>query len=98
MRLCMIGQHIKEEPCAKQRVLLGISSSRFLSVSRGVRLLWGGVGGVPPMRYVYVAPPGADYMLLCYIRTENRDRAGPLSPRGLSRSGRTSLHEPGPLF
>jgi hypothetical protein len=37
MRLSRIGQHIKYEPCAKQRALLGVSSSRFSSVSRGVR-------------------------------------------------------------
>ena len=37
MRLSRIDQYIKEEPCAKQRVLLGVSSSRFSSVSRGVR-------------------------------------------------------------
>jgi hypothetical protein len=32
-----IDQHIKDEPCANQRALLGVSSSRFSSVSRGVR-------------------------------------------------------------
>jgi hypothetical protein len=37
MRLSSIGQHIKDEPCAKQRALLGVLSSRFSSVSRGVR-------------------------------------------------------------
>jgi hypothetical protein len=37
MRLPRIGQHIKDEPCAKQRALLGVSSSRYSSVSRGVR-------------------------------------------------------------
>ena len=37
MRLSRIDQHIKDEPCAKQRALLGVSSSRFSSVSRGVR-------------------------------------------------------------
>jgi hypothetical protein len=34
MRLSRIDQHIKDEPCAKQRALLGVSSSRFSSVSR----------------------------------------------------------------
>jgi hypothetical protein len=37
MRLSRIDQHIKDEPCAKQRALLGVSSSRYSSVSRGVR-------------------------------------------------------------
>jgi hypothetical protein len=37
MRLSRIDQHIKDEPCAKQRALLGIFSSRSSSVSRGVR-------------------------------------------------------------
>jgi hypothetical protein len=36
-RLSRIDQHIKDEPCAKQRALLGVFSSRFSSVSRGVR-------------------------------------------------------------
>jgi hypothetical protein len=35
--LSRIDLNIKDEPCAKQRALLGISSSRFSSVSRGVR-------------------------------------------------------------
>ena len=39
MRLSRIGQHIKEEPCAKQRALLGVSSSRYSSVSRGYHIL-----------------------------------------------------------
>ena len=34
MRLSRIDQHIKDEPCAKQRALLGVSSSRFSSVSQ----------------------------------------------------------------
>jgi hypothetical protein len=29
-----IGQHIEDEPCAKQRALLGVFSSRSSSVSR----------------------------------------------------------------
>jgi hypothetical protein len=37
MRLSRIDQHIKDEPCAKQRALLGVFASRFSSVSRGVR-------------------------------------------------------------
>ena len=37
MRLSRIDQHIKDEPCARQRALLGVSSSRSSSVSRGVR-------------------------------------------------------------
>ena len=37
MILSRIGQHIKDEPCAKHRALLGVLSSRFSSVSRGVR-------------------------------------------------------------
>jgi hypothetical protein len=37
MRLSRIGQHIKDEPCGKQRALLGVFSSRYSSVSRGVR-------------------------------------------------------------
>ena len=37
IRLSRIDQHIKEEPCAKQRALLGVLSSRYSSVSRGVR-------------------------------------------------------------
>jgi hypothetical protein len=37
MRLSRIGQHIKDEPCAKQRALLGVFSSRCSSISRGVR-------------------------------------------------------------
>jgi hypothetical protein len=37
MRLSRIDQHIKDEPCAKQRAILGVSSRRFSSVSRGVR-------------------------------------------------------------
>jgi hypothetical protein len=32
-----IDKHIKEEPCAKQRALLGVLSSRCSSVSRGHR-------------------------------------------------------------
>ena len=34
IRLSRIGQHIKDEPCAKQGALLGVFSSRFSSVSR----------------------------------------------------------------
>ena len=37
MRLSRIDEHIKDEPCAKQRALLGVISSRFSSVSRGAR-------------------------------------------------------------
>jgi hypothetical protein len=37
MRLSRIDQYIKDEPCAKQRALLGVFSSRSSSVSRGVR-------------------------------------------------------------
>jgi hypothetical protein len=37
MGLFRIDQHIKDEPCAKQRALLGIFSSRSSSVSRGVQ-------------------------------------------------------------
>jgi hypothetical protein len=37
MRLSRIDQHIEDEPCARQRALLGVFSSRFSSVSRGVR-------------------------------------------------------------
>jgi hypothetical protein len=37
MRLSIIGQHIKDESCAKQRALLGVLSSRSSSVSWGVR-------------------------------------------------------------
>jgi hypothetical protein len=37
MRLSRIDQHIKDEPCENQRALLGVSSSRSSSVSRGVR-------------------------------------------------------------
>jgi len=37
MRLSRIDQHIKDEPCAKQRALLGVSSNRYSSVSRGVQ-------------------------------------------------------------
>jgi hypothetical protein len=37
MRLSRIGQHIKEESCARRRALLGVSSCRSSSVSRGVR-------------------------------------------------------------
>jgi hypothetical protein len=37
MRLSRIDQHIKDEPCATQRALLDVPSSRSLSVSRGVR-------------------------------------------------------------
>jgi hypothetical protein len=37
MKLSRIDQHIKDEHCAKQRALLGVSSSRSSSVSRGVR-------------------------------------------------------------
>ena len=37
MRLARIVQHIKDEPCAQHRALLGVSSSRSSSVSRGVR-------------------------------------------------------------
>jgi hypothetical protein len=40
MRLSKIDQHIKDEPRAKQRALLGVSSSRCSSVSRGVRSSW----------------------------------------------------------
>jgi hypothetical protein len=39
MRLSRIGQHIKDEPCAKQRALLGVSSSRSSSISRGHQIL-----------------------------------------------------------
>jgi hypothetical protein len=35
MKLSRIGQHIKDEPCAKQRALLDVFSSRYSSVSRG---------------------------------------------------------------
>ena len=34
MRLSRIDQHIKDEPCARQRALLGVFSSRSSSVSR----------------------------------------------------------------
>jgi hypothetical protein len=37
MRLSRADQHIKDEPCAKRRALLGVYCSRFSSVSRGVR-------------------------------------------------------------
>jgi hypothetical protein len=37
MRLSRVDQHIKHEPCAKQRALLGGFLSRFSSISRGVR-------------------------------------------------------------
>jgi len=37
IRLFRIDQHIKDEPCAKQRALLGVFSSRSSSVSRDVR-------------------------------------------------------------
>ena len=37
MILSRIDQHIRDEPCAKLRALLGVSSSRYSSVSRGVR-------------------------------------------------------------
>jgi hypothetical protein len=37
MRLSRIDQRIRDEPCTKQRALLGFFSSRCLSVSRGVR-------------------------------------------------------------
>ena len=37
MRLSRIDQHIKDEPCAKQRALLGVYSSRYSSVSRDIR-------------------------------------------------------------
>jgi hypothetical protein len=37
MRLSRIDQHIKDELCARQRALLGVFSSRYSSVSRGVR-------------------------------------------------------------
>jgi hypothetical protein len=40
MRLSRIEQHTKEEPCAKQRALLGVFSSRYSRVSRGVRSAW----------------------------------------------------------
>jgi hypothetical protein len=33
MRLSRIDQHIKDEPCAKQRALLGVCSRRFSRVS-----------------------------------------------------------------
>ena len=35
MRPSMISQNIKDEPCAKQRALFGVFSSRCSSVSRG---------------------------------------------------------------
>ena len=37
MRLSRIGQHIKDEPCAKQRALLCVLSSRLSSVSLDIR-------------------------------------------------------------
>jgi hypothetical protein len=37
MRLSRIDQHIKDEPYAQQRALLGVFSSRFSSVSQGIR-------------------------------------------------------------
>jgi hypothetical protein len=37
MRLSRIGQRVKDEPCAKRRALLGVSSSLHSSVSRGIR-------------------------------------------------------------
>jgi hypothetical protein len=40
MILSRIGQYIKNEPCAKRRALLGVSSSRYSSVSRGIRSAW----------------------------------------------------------
>jgi hypothetical protein len=40
MKLSRIDQHIKDEPCAKQRALLGVFSSRFASVSREHQILY----------------------------------------------------------
>jgi hypothetical protein len=37
MRLSRIDQHINDEPCAKRRALLDVSSNRYSSVSRGVQ-------------------------------------------------------------
>ena len=37
MRLSRIDHHIKDEPCAKQRALLSVFSSRVSSVSRDIR-------------------------------------------------------------
>ena len=34
-----VDQHIKDEPCAKQRALLGVFSSRYSSVSRGHQIM-----------------------------------------------------------
>ena len=47
MRLSRIGQHIKDEPCAKQRSLLGVFSSRSSSVFRGVRSAYPIYFGLP---------------------------------------------------
>jgi hypothetical protein len=50
MRLARIGQHIKDESCAKQRALLGVFCSRYSSVSRGSRGEWRPSGSphIPP--------------------------------------------------
>jgi hypothetical protein len=40
MRLSRVDQHIKDEPCAKQRVLLGIFSSRYSSRFSRYPICW----------------------------------------------------------
>jgi hypothetical protein len=50
LRLSRIGQHIKAEPCAKQRALLGMFSSRYSSVSRGNQILLSILNTTPLVR------------------------------------------------
>jgi hypothetical protein len=47
IRLSRIGQHIKYQPCDKQRALLGVFSSRSSSVSRGHRIVGSILPGSP---------------------------------------------------
>jgi hypothetical protein len=66
MRLPRIDQHIKDEPCAKQRALLGVYSSRFSSVSRGVRSA-GPIWIVLPLVCIDLAS-GYDSIILSSLR------------------------------
>jgi hypothetical protein len=60
MRLSRIGQHIKDhvkdEPCAEQRALLGVFSSRSSSISRGMRSA-GSIFSSSPLVHVGTAVP-----------------------------------------
>ena len=54
MRLSRIDQHIKEEPCAKQRALLGVFSSRYSSRFSRCPICWSIFTNTPlVLQYLY---------------------------------------------